>query len=140
VTTCHFVTRLKLTLHGEEDIDHLHHDRGQIVAAAHLFDLVFEAAIEAELYTLAVIGVLASVVGAYYYVRIVKLMYFDEPAESFDAPLGGGLKLMILGSSVAMLVIPVVLNPVVMLPFYWLQRANKKHKHSMVIYCELSLT
>ncbi len=75
--------------------------------------VIFEAAIEAELYTLAIIGVLASVVGAFYYVRIVKLMYFDEPAESFDSPVGGGLKLMILGSSVAMLVIPVVLNPVV---------------------------
>jgi NADH-quinone oxidoreductase subunit N len=41
---------------------------------------VFLAAIDAGLYTLAVIGVLASVVGAYYYLRIVKLMYFDEPA------------------------------------------------------------
>ncbi|MGI9415461.1 MAG: NADH-quinone oxidoreductase subunit NuoN, partial [Hyphomicrobiales bacterium] len=41
---------------------------------------VFLAAIQAGLYALAVIGVLASVVGAYYYVRIVKIMYFDEPA------------------------------------------------------------
>jgi NADH-quinone oxidoreductase subunit N len=41
---------------------------------------VFLAAIEAGLYALAVIGVLASVVGAYYYLRIVKIMYFDEPA------------------------------------------------------------
>jgi NADH-quinone oxidoreductase subunit N len=45
---------------------------------------VFMAAIEAELYWLAVIGVLASVVGAYYYLRIVKIMYFDEPAEGFE--------------------------------------------------------
>lgn len=44
---------------------------------------VFLAAIEAELYVLAVIGVLASVVGAVYYLRIIKLMYFDEPAEGF---------------------------------------------------------
>ena len=41
---------------------------------------VFLAAIKAELYPLAVIGVLASVIGAYYYLRIVKIMYFDEPA------------------------------------------------------------
>ena len=41
---------------------------------------VFLAAIEAQLYALAVIGVVASVVGAYYYLRIVKIMYFDEPA------------------------------------------------------------
>ena len=45
---------------------------------------VFLAAIKAGLYVLAVLGVLASVVGAYYYLAIVKVMYFDEPAESFD--------------------------------------------------------
>jgi NADH-quinone oxidoreductase subunit N len=44
---------------------------------------VFLAAVQAGLYPLAVIGVLASVVGAYYYLRIVKLMYFDEPVEKF---------------------------------------------------------
>jgi NADH-quinone oxidoreductase subunit N len=44
---------------------------------------VFVAAIKAGLYVLAVIGVLASVVGAYYYLAIVKTMYFDEPAEGF---------------------------------------------------------
>lgn len=44
---------------------------------------VFMAAVEAGLYTLAVIGVLASVVGLYYYLRIVKLMWFDEPATAF---------------------------------------------------------
>jgi NADH-quinone oxidoreductase subunit N len=46
---------------------------------------VFLAAIKAGLYVLAVIGVLASVVGAYYYLAIVKTMYFDEPAKSFSA-------------------------------------------------------
>ncbi|HWM30173.1 MAG TPA: NADH-quinone oxidoreductase subunit NuoN [Methyloceanibacter sp.] len=45
---------------------------------------VFLAAIHAGLYVLAVIGVLLSVVGAYYYLRIVKLMYFDAPAERFE--------------------------------------------------------
>jgi NADH-quinone oxidoreductase subunit N len=44
---------------------------------------VFLAAINAGLYVLAVIGVLASVVGAYYYLAIVKTMYFDDPAEGF---------------------------------------------------------
>jgi NADH-quinone oxidoreductase subunit N len=51
---------------------------------------VFLAAIHAGLYALAVIGVLLSVVGAYYYLRIVKIMYFDAPAERFepmDTPL-----------------------------------------------------
>ena len=45
---------------------------------------VFLAAIHAGLYPLAVIGVLLSAVAAYYYLRIVKLMYFDAPAERFD--------------------------------------------------------
>jgi len=46
---------------------------------------VFLAAIKAGLYILSVIGVLASVVGAYYYLAIIKIMYFDEPAEGFYA-------------------------------------------------------
>jgi NADH-quinone oxidoreductase subunit N len=49
---------------------------------------VFMAAIKANLITLAVIGVVASVVGAYYYLRIVKIMYFDEPAEAFEPAVG----------------------------------------------------
>jgi NADH-quinone oxidoreductase subunit N len=49
---------------------------------------VFLAAIEAQLYALAVVGVLLSVVGSYYYVRIVKIMYFDEPTGQFDRPIG----------------------------------------------------
>jgi NADH-quinone oxidoreductase subunit N len=51
---------------------------------------VFLAAIHAGLYALAVIGVLLSVVGAYYYLRIVKIMYFDAPAEGFE-PMRGVL-------------------------------------------------
>ena len=49
---------------------------------------VFLAAIEAGLYVLTVVGLLTSVVGAFYYLRIVKLIYFDDPAEPFDRPLG----------------------------------------------------
>ena len=45
---------------------------------------VFLAAIQSGLYALAVIGVVASVVGAYYYLRIVKIMYFDEPEGAFE--------------------------------------------------------
>jgi NADH-quinone oxidoreductase subunit N len=47
---------------------------------------VFKAAIDAGLLWFAVVGVVLSVVGAYYYLRIVKIMYFDEPAEAFDPP------------------------------------------------------
>jgi NADH-quinone oxidoreductase subunit N len=45
---------------------------------------VFVAAIKAGLFTLSVIGVLTSVVGAYYYLMIVKVMYFDQPAGRLD--------------------------------------------------------
>ena len=45
---------------------------------------VFLAAIEAKLYALAIIGILSSVVGAYYYLRVVKVMWFDEPKGEFD--------------------------------------------------------
>jgi len=45
---------------------------------------VFLAAIKAGLFALAVIGVVTSVVGAYYYLTIVKTMYFDEPAKPFE--------------------------------------------------------
>lgn len=49
---------------------------------------VFLPAIEAGLVTLAVIGVLTSVVSCFYYLRIVKIMYFDEVVEPFDRPIG----------------------------------------------------
>src|SRR5437764_3880183 len=48
---------------------------------------IFLAAIDAHLVGLAVIGVLSSVVGAFYYLRVVKVMYFDEPIGSFDRPI-----------------------------------------------------
>ncbi|WP_020696092.1 NADH-quinone oxidoreductase subunit NuoN [Reyranella massiliensis] len=50
---------------------------------------IFIAAVEAKLYIPAVLGVLASVVASYYYLRIVKVMYFDEPAEALDRPVFG---------------------------------------------------
>ncbi|TWF56631.1 NADH-quinone oxidoreductase subunit NuoN [Neorhizobium alkalisoli] len=55
---------------------------------------VFAAAMEAKLYALSVIGVLASVVGAYYYLRIVKLMWFD-PAKREFATVSGELRLVV---------------------------------------------
>ena len=45
---------------------------------------VFVAAIKAGLFTLAVIGVLTSVVGAFYYLTIIKVMYFDEPVGQIE--------------------------------------------------------
>ena len=45
---------------------------------------IFLAAVKGGLWALAIIGVLTSVVGAFYYIRIIKVMYFDPPAEAFD--------------------------------------------------------
>lgn len=64
---------------------------------------VFLAAIDAGLYVLSVIGVLASVVGAYYYLRIIKIMYFDEPAGSFQ-PMSPELR-VVLGVSGAFILL-----------------------------------
>ena len=67
---------------------------------------VFVAAIESGLYALAIIGVLASVIGAFYYLRIIKIMWFDEPADEF-VPMPGELKL-VLGASGAFVLLYVL--------------------------------
>jgi NADH-quinone oxidoreductase subunit N len=46
---------------------------------------IFLAAVQAGLWALAIIGVLTSAVGAFYYIRVIKVMYFDAPGEPFDA-------------------------------------------------------
>jgi NADH-quinone oxidoreductase subunit N len=56
--------------------------------------VVFLAAIKANLLALAIIGVLASVVGAFYYIRIIKVIYFDEPTEAFE-PMPGVMKVVL---------------------------------------------
>jgi len=73
---------------------------------------VFLAAINAELYPLAVIGVLSSVVGAYYYLRIIKLMYFDEPAEKFER-MPGKLKAVLAVSGLLVILFFAYPSPVV---------------------------
>ena len=59
---------------------------------------VFLPAIKAGLYPLAVIGVLASVIGAYYYLRIVKIMFFDAAAAPFERTDGKALMVMMLSA------------------------------------------
>ncbi|HEY8352198.1 MAG TPA: NADH-quinone oxidoreductase subunit NuoN [Sphingomonadales bacterium] len=61
---------------------------------------IFMAAIDAGLVTLAVIGVITSVIGAYYYLRIVKVMYFDAPAGEFEKPLGREMAAILLVTAV----------------------------------------
>ena len=67
---------------------------------------VFLAAIQAGLLIPAVLGVLASTVGLVYYLKVVKVMFFDEPAPAFDAVTGIGSKaIMVLSGVVALLFI-----------------------------------
>ncbi|MEO0328269.1 MAG: NADH-quinone oxidoreductase subunit NuoN [Pseudomonadota bacterium] len=60
---------------------------------------VFVAAIQAGLYMLAIIGVLASVVGAFYYLRIIKIIWFDEPADAF-VPMPTELRVILFASGI----------------------------------------
>jgi NADH-quinone oxidoreductase subunit N len=73
---------------------------------------VFLAAIQAGLFTLAVLGVISSVVGAYYYLLIVKVMYFDEPKEAFD-PISGELGAVLGLSGLAVLLFFIYPGPLV---------------------------
>jgi NADH-quinone oxidoreductase subunit N len=71
---------------------------------------VFLAAIKANLVTLAVIGVIASVIGAYYYVRIVKVMYFDDPETAFE-PAPGEVRIVAILSGLFTLIFAVIAQP-----------------------------
>lgn len=71
---------------------------------------VFAAAINSGLYWLAVIGILSSVVGAYYYLRIVKIMFLDEPKGAFE-PMGGEMKAVLGVSGLFVAAFALVLGP-----------------------------
>tara|TARA_B100001741_G_C16417005_1_gene534387 strand:- start:497 stop:928 length:432 start_codon:yes stop_codon:yes gene_type:complete len=45
---------------------------------------IFMAVIESEMYTLAIIGLVTTVVSAFYYIRIIKVMYFDDARKPFE--------------------------------------------------------
>jgi NADH-quinone oxidoreductase subunit N len=74
---------------------------------------VFLAAVNEGLYTLAIIGVLTSVVGAYYYLRIVKIMYFDEPADAFDKTAGREVGVIMTFAGLFTLLFFVLPSPIV---------------------------
>ncbi|HSK39239.1 MAG TPA: NADH-quinone oxidoreductase subunit NuoN [Arenibaculum sp.] len=74
---------------------------------------VFQAAVEAELYTLAVVGVLSSVVGAFYYLRIIKLMFMNEVVEPFDRSIGGELAVVMGGTALFTVLFSLVPAPLV---------------------------
>ena len=63
--------------------------------------VVFQAAVEADLIALAAIGIAASVIGAFYYIKIVKVMYFDEPADTVRGKSGWPHWMLLAVSAVA---------------------------------------
>jgi len=64
---------------------------------------VFKAVIESEMYMLAIIGLLSSVISAFYYLRVIKIIYFDKNKEKFDELSGFGMKFSLTTSSLLIL-------------------------------------
>ena len=65
---------------------------------------VFMAVIESEMYALAIIGLVTTVVSAFYYLRIIKVIYFDKPKQAFDQNYDLGLKISLILSSILILI------------------------------------
>ena len=74
---------------------------------------VFSAAMQAGLVVPAVIGVLSSVIALVYYLRVVKVMYFDEPAAAFDEDAGFGIKATLVVSAIVVLGFIVGASPII---------------------------
>ena len=76
------------------------------------------AVIEAEMYSLAIIGLVTTVISAFYYLRIIKVIYFDKPKKPFDENYDWGLKVPLILSSILILtyfVYPSILTNIVSL-------------------------
>ena len=65
---------------------------------------IFMAVIEAKMYALAIIGLITTVISAFYYLRIIKVIYFDRPGKPFDETYNLGLKISLVLSSVLILI------------------------------------
>ena len=72
--------------------------------------LVFDAAVAADLTALAAFGIAASVIGAFYYLKVIKTIYFDEPAAAYEAK-GGVIENIILTACAVVIVFGYLLNP-----------------------------
>ena len=65
---------------------------------------IFMAVIEAKMYALAIIGLVTTVISAFYYLRIIKVIYFDKPKKPFDESYDWGLKSSLILSSILILI------------------------------------
>ncbi len=64
---------------------------------------IFKTVIEQSMYFLAIVGLLSTVVAAFYYLRIIKIIYFDENKEKFDDDNSLGLKISLTISTLLIL-------------------------------------
>ena len=64
---------------------------------------VFKSVIEQSMYFLAIVGLLSTVVAAFYYLRIIKIIYFDKEKEKYDTDHSLWLKLSLTGSTLIIL-------------------------------------
>lgn len=67
--------------------------------------VVLAAVVDVGLTWLAVVAVLFSIVGAFYYLRVIKLMYFDEPVEATEIQAGGTMRMLLSANGLAVLVL-----------------------------------
>ena len=65
---------------------------------------IFMAVIKAEMYTLAIMGLITTVISAFYYLRIIKIIYFDESKETFEMEQNFGLRISLALSTIIILV------------------------------------
>ena len=73
--------------------------------------LVLQSAVKAGYVWLAVVGVLAALVGAFYYLRIVKIMYFDEPADRSPIEARGDARVLLSANGLALLLFGILPQP-----------------------------
>ena len=73
--------------------------------------LVLQAAVKSGFVWLAIVGVLAALVGAFYYLRIVKLMYFDEPADRSPIDARGDTRVLLSANGLALLLFGILPQP-----------------------------
>ena len=64
---------------------------------------VFMAVIEVKMYALAIIGLVTTVISTFYYLRIIKVIYFDKPKKPFEESYDWGLKISLILSSILIL-------------------------------------
>ena len=64
---------------------------------------IFTAVIEESMYFLAIVGLLSTVIAAYYYLRLIKIIYFDSEKEKYETNHNIGLKISLLISSIFIL-------------------------------------